>query len=65
METTSNIRSKARELQSRVGPGIEEATRGLGDFNARIVGFIRERPGACLLGALAFGFIVGKIASRR
>jgi hypothetical protein len=65
MEPTSSIRSKARELQSRVGPEIEEAARGLGDLNSRIVGFIRQRPGTCLLGALAFGFIVGKIASRR
>ncbi len=65
MEPTSSIRSKARELKSRVGPEIEEAARGLGDLNTRIVGFIRQRPGACLLGALAFGFIVGRIASRR
>ncbi len=65
MEPTSNIRSKARELKSRVSPEIEEAARGLGDLNTRVVGFIRQRPGACLLGALAFGFIVGRIASRR
>jgi hypothetical protein len=65
MEPTSNIRSKARELQSRVGPEIEEAAQGLSELNTRIVGFIRQRPGACLLGALAFGFIVGRIASRR
>ena len=65
MQPTSSVRSKARELQSRVGPEIEEAARGLSDLNTRIVGFIRQRPGTCLLGALAFGFIVGKIASRR
>ena len=65
MEARSNVESKARELQSRVGPETREAARGLGDLNARIVNFIRQRPGACLFGALAFGFIVGKIASRR
>ncbi|HME92479.1 MAG TPA: hypothetical protein VKE49_13700 [Myxococcaceae bacterium] len=65
MEARSNIENKARELQARVGPEIREAARGLEDLNARIVEFIRQRPGTCLLGALAFGFIVGKIASRR
>jgi len=48
-----------------LGPQIEEAKRNLDDLNARIKSFIRERPGMCLLGALAFGFIVGRIASRR
>jgi len=65
MEARSGIESKARQLQSRVGPEIREAAKGLEDLNARIVSFIRQRPGTCLLGALALGFIVGKIASRR
>lgn len=65
MEARSNIEKKARELSSRVGPEIRETAQGLGDLNSRIVAFIRRRPGTCLLGALAFGFIVGKIASRR
>ena len=30
-----------------------------------IKAFVRERPGVCLLGALALGFVVGRIASRR
>ncbi len=65
MEARSNVERKAREISSRVGPEIREAAQGLGDLNARIIAFIRQRPGTCLLGALAFGFIVGKIASRR
>lgn len=65
MEARSNIEKKAREISSRVGPEIREAAQGLGDLNARVIAFIRQRPGSCLLGALAFGFIVGKIASRR
>ncbi len=65
MEARSNVERKAREISSRVAPEIREAAQGLGDLNARIIAFIRQRPGTCLLGALAFGFIVGKIASRR
>lgn len=64
METTP-LQDKARELQQRVGPQIEDARRSLNDFNTRAVAFIKARPGTCLLGALAFGFLVGKIASRR
>jgi hypothetical protein len=36
----------------------------LDDFNQRALAFIRERPGTALLGALALGFVVGKLASR-
>jgi hypothetical protein len=34
-------------------------------MNTRVVSFIRANPGTCLLGAVAVGFIVGRIASRR
>lgn len=65
MESISGqFQDKARDLESKVGPQIEEARRNLNDLNQRIVALVRERPGTCLLGALAFGFIVGKIASR-
>lgn len=59
------LQERARELQARVGPQIEQARQNLSDLNQRVVTFIRQNPGTCLLGALAFGFIVGKIASRR
>ena len=65
MEATQQLKQKAREVEERLGPQIEEAKRNLNDLNVRIKSFIRERPGMCLLGALAFGFIVGRIASRR
>ncbi|HKD38848.1 MAG TPA: hypothetical protein VKB87_01040 [Myxococcaceae bacterium] len=65
MEATQQLKQKAREVEERLGPQIEEAKKNLNDLNTRIKSFIRERPGMCLLGALAFGFIVGRIASRR
>jgi len=65
MESTQQLQEKAREIQERLGPQIEEAKRGLSDLNTRIKAFVRERPGVCLLGALALGFVVGRIASRR
>ncbi len=65
MESTQQLQQKAREVQERIGPQIDEAKRNLNDLNTRIKAFVRERPGLCLLGALAFGFVVGRIASRR
>ncbi|MBN1209319.1 MAG: hypothetical protein JXB05_30995 [Myxococcaceae bacterium] len=59
------IQDRARELQERIAPQIDEARRNLVDLNTRVVSFIRANPGTCLLGALAVGFLVGKIASRR
>ena len=59
------MQDKARELQQRLGPQLEQARQNLADLNTRVVAFVKERPGTCLLGALAFGYVVGKIASRR
>lgn len=61
----TQMQDKAREMQQRIGPQIDEARQTFSDLNTRVTGFIRERPGTALLGALAFGFLVGKIASRR
>jgi ElaB/YqjD/DUF883 family membrane-anchored ribosome-binding protein len=65
MEATEQLQQKGQELQQRLGTQIEEAKRNLQDLNQRITEFVRKRPGACLLGALAFGFVVGRIAARR
>lgn len=64
MEGTQELQSKARALQERIGPRVDEAKQNLNDLNERVSGFIRERPGTCLLGALAVGFVIGRIASR-
>ena len=61
---TTDIEETARELEDRVRPQIEEARRRLSDINDRAVSFIKERPGATLLGALAVGFVIGRIARR-
>jgi ElaB/YqjD/DUF883 family membrane-anchored ribosome-binding protein len=59
------IQDRAREIQERIVPQIEEARRNLVDMNTRVVGFIRANPGTCLIGAVAVGFLIGKLASRR
>jgi ElaB/YqjD/DUF883 family membrane-anchored ribosome-binding protein len=59
------LQDKARQLQENLLPQIDEARRNLEDVNTRVVSFIRANPGTCLLGAVAVGFIIGRIASRR
>jgi ElaB/YqjD/DUF883 family membrane-anchored ribosome-binding protein len=59
------IQDRAREIQERIVPQIEEARRNLVDLNSRAVSFIRANPGTCLIGAVAVGFLIGKLAARR
>ncbi len=59
------IQDRARELQERLVPQLEEARRNLVDLNSRTISFIRANPGTCLVGAVALGFLIGKLASRR
>jgi hypothetical protein len=65
IQNPQHLQDRAREMQARVAPQIDQARQNLTDLNQRITTFVRQNPGTCLIGALAFGFIVGKIASRR
>ena len=38
--------------------------RRLSSWNETVSSYIKERPGRCLVGALALGFVVGKLARR-
>jgi ElaB/YqjD/DUF883 family membrane-anchored ribosome-binding protein len=62
---SQQLQDKARQLQENLLPQLEDARRNLEDMNTRAMSFIRANPGTCLLGAVAVGFIIGRIASRR
>ncbi len=65
MESTHNpIQDRARELQEQLGPQLEQAAENFRELDQRARSFIRENPGTCLMGAVALGFLIGKIASR-
>jgi hypothetical protein len=64
MEVTQELEDTARQIEERVRPQIDEAKRRLSDFGQQTTSFIKANPGKCLLGALAAGYIIGKIASR-
>lgn len=62
---TREMEERARMLQEKLGPQFAEAKENFDQLNRRVTTFIKENPTTCLLGALALGFVVGKIASRR
>ncbi len=64
MEMTPELEDTARQIEERVRPQIREAKRRLSELNEQATDFIKANPGKCLLGALAAGYIIGKIASR-
>jgi hypothetical protein len=53
-----------RELQARYGPQLDQARENLSELNHQVTTFIRQNPGTCLLGALALGYVIGRIAQR-
>ncbi len=61
---TEQIEAAICEAGARVRPQVQEAKRRLSSWNDTVIDYIKERPGRCLLGALALGFVVGKIARR-
>jgi ElaB/YqjD/DUF883 family membrane-anchored ribosome-binding protein len=64
MEMTEQFEKTARELEDRIRPQIEDAKKKVSDLNDRAVSYIKENPGKCLLGAVAAGYIIGRIARR-
>ena len=55
---------KVEEFAREASAQVEHARMVFDDLNGRALAFIRERPGVALLGALAVGYLVGKIASK-
>jgi len=62
---TATIRKSVDDLGQRVRPKIEQAKEELGRINGRVTGFIQDHPAACLLGALALGYLVARLARRQ
>ncbi len=64
MEMTEQIEATVKQVGARVRPQIDQARRRLTSLNSDVGGYIKENPGRCLLGAIALGFLIGKIARR-
>ena len=60
-----SLPNSVNELGEQLGDRLEEAQTRLRELDERVSGFIKRRPTECLLGALAIGFVIGRILKRR
>ena len=58
------IEKIASEVEDKLAPPIEAAKVRLENTNDQITAFIKNHAGACLLGAVALGYIVARVARR-
>jgi hypothetical protein len=64
MEKSEDKKNDLSELGIDLGPRIDEARERLRDANQRALACIKERPVTCLVGALAVGYLIGRILRR-
>ena len=64
MNSTSFERS-LDDIGDRVRPRVAEARKQLEGLDGRVRTFINEHPAACLLGALALGYLGARLARRQ
>jgi len=57
--------AKASDIRDEIRAPIEAAKERLRSLNQRAQSYIKEHPAACLMGALALGYVVARLARRR
>jgi ElaB/YqjD/DUF883 family membrane-anchored ribosome-binding protein len=55
------VEDRVREFEQT----YDEARNQLQKYNEQAIHFIRENPGVCIIGAVAAGYLIGRLASRR
>lgn len=65
MNATKNLGEQLDAIGEEVAPELERLASKARDLNERVLGFIKERPGTALLGAVAVGFLIGRILRSR
>jgi ElaB/YqjD/DUF883 family membrane-anchored ribosome-binding protein len=53
------------DAQAQIQEALENARAELDRYLSTAADFIRERPVVCVAGAVAVGYLIGKLASRR
>jgi len=64
METTGDIKEVIEDKLADLKIEVEEGKRKLSVYGERVTDFIKENPGKCVAGAVALGFLIGKLARR-
>ena len=58
----TNLKKSVDDLGDRVRPKVEAAKERVARVNDRMKTFIQDHPAACLLGAIALGYVVARLA---
>jgi hypothetical protein len=61
----ASLKERVNNLGESAGSKLEEAKQQLGRIGGRITSLIQDHPAACLLGALALGYLVARVARRQ
>ena len=64
MDTTS-FGNSVEDMGERIRPRIEDAKRRLVRLNDQVTDFNKEHPAVCLVGAVALGYLVARVARSR
>jgi ElaB/YqjD/DUF883 family membrane-anchored ribosome-binding protein len=64
MEIAEKLEETAREFEDQIRPTVDEARKRVSALNDQAITYIKENPGKCLLGAIAIGYLIGRIARR-
>ena len=62
--TNQNVSSPDLDGGPDIRVEFEEAKRRLSTLGEQATAYIKENPGKCVMGALALGYLIGKIARR-
>jgi hypothetical protein len=62
MELREKLENGALKLEERVRPEIALMKERVSDASVKAVAFIKAHPAQCLIGALAIGYLAGRLA---
>ncbi|RAL24987.1 hypothetical protein DL240_01895 [Lujinxingia litoralis] len=64
-ERAAEARTRIEQQYHEIEQGYDDTRQRLQEFNDQAVDFIRTNPGLSIVGALAAGYLIGRLASRR
>jgi hypothetical protein len=64
METTGDIKSAIEDKLADIKIEVEEGKRKLSVYGEKMTDYIKANPGKCVAGAIALGYLIGKLARR-
>ncbi|HEY5956226.1 MAG TPA: hypothetical protein VIV60_06730 [Polyangiaceae bacterium] len=61
MSRSEGLEGEIDNAAKHVVEHVNDAKQALITLDQRVIGFVKERPGTCILAALATGFVLGRM----